>query len=60
MEWKPISEAKREHGKRLLCYNLEIGEFVCEWFTDKFVYSWNQERCPVTHFMPLPAAPKED
>lgn len=56
-QWRPISECPRIHGKRFLGWSQDIGEFVAEWFTDKWVYTWNQEACPVTKWYPLPSPP---
>ncbi len=57
--WRPIESCPKIHGKRFLGYHFEIGHFVAEWFVDSFVYTWNQHDCPITHWMPLPAAPSD-
>jgi len=58
--WRPIESCPKIHGKRFLGYHFEIGHFVAEWFVDSFVYTWNQHVCPITHWMPLPAAPSSE
>lgn len=58
-EWRPLSEAPKIHGKQWLGWDADVGRYVMEWFTDKWVYSWNQEPCPATMYAPLPPTPSE-
>ncbi len=54
--WRPISEAEKVHQEYMLGMDADIGVYAMHWRDDKnsWCYTWNQEPCNPTHFMPLP------
>ena len=64
-EWIPVTERLPELHTKVLCCGVKGGRFIAElgtWGYEKHLY-WDKKNgrgCPeVTHWMPLPEAPKE-
>lgn len=60
--WQPIETASKEHQIELLGYDADIGVYNMHWRheIDSYCYTWNQDVCNPTHWMPLPQPPKSE